>query len=138
MSSMTLCLFGVALCNIGSLDQTLFGQQPQNQQPNVGFGGQNGFNNYGGNGNGGGQFNQPQQQNRNNRPPHQSPCRARFQYVTDGNQWKGIIRFANWAIARDNIIEADFALPQRFVSLKNNKKSKTIQISCGIGAKSVE
>lgn len=121
MSSAALCLFSVALCNVGTLDQNLFGgQQPQNQQPNYGFNGQNIFNPFGG---GGGGFNQQyndqqyQQGNRNKpRPPHQSPCPARFRYVTDGNEWKGIIRFGNFDLTRDNVIEVDFALPQRNVS----------------------
>lgn len=121
MSSAALCLFSVALCNVGTLDQNLFGvQQPQNQQQNYGFNGQNIFNAFGGGGNGfNQQYNNPQQQqgNRNKpRPPHQTPCPARFKYVTDGNEWKGIIRFGNFDLTRDNLIEADFALPQRNVS----------------------
>lgn len=118
-AAQTLCLFSVALCNIGSLDQNLFNQQPQQQ--NNGFGGQNGNNNQF-NGNGYNQFNQQQPNQNKPRPPHQTPCPARFRYVTDGNEWKGIIKIFNFDLTRDNVIEADFALPQRNVSLMSSSK----------------
>lgn len=118
MSSVTLCLFSVALCNVGNVDQYLFGQQQPNQQnQNLGFGGQatnifNGFANAAGLG----QFTQQNPQGGRPKPPYPSPCRQRFQYVTDGREWKGIIRFKNMDLTRDNVIAADFILPQGNVS----------------------
>lgn len=123
MSSMTLCLFSVALCNIGNVDQSIFGQQQQPQSQQVGFGQNifNGFVNAAGLGNT--QFNQQQQPNQNankNKPrqPHASPCKARFQYVTNGQEWKGVIKFRSFDVSINNHIDADFALPpqQRHVS----------------------
>lgn len=124
MSSMTLCLFSVALCNIGNVDQLIFGhQQQQPQQQQVGYE-PNIFNGYVNAANLGQLNQQPNhQQNHNHnhnkkpRPPHQSPCKARFQYVTDGNEWKGIIKFKNFDLSHDTLIEAEFVLPpQRNVS----------------------
>lgn len=128
MSSMTLCLFSVALCNIGGVDQQLFNQQPQQQnQQQGGFGQQiyNGFANAAGLG----QFNQNQNGNGNGngnrnkqKQPHPSPCKMKFQYATDGREWKGIIKLKNIDLSHDTLIEADFALPfQRNVSTNRNK-----------------
>lgn len=126
MSSAALCLFGVTLCNVGSLDQNLFGdQQAQNQQPSFGFNGQNFFNAFTGLNQ---QFNSPVQQqsqqqqqqlngrNGNRRPPHQTPCPGRFRYVTDGKEWIGVMKFPSFDLSKENIIEADFVLPQRNVN----------------------
>lgn len=115
MSSITLCLFSVALCNVGNLDQHLFSQQaaaPQQQygqQQQQGLFGQatNLFNGFVNQGLGGYNFNNPQQQTR-----PQSPCMKKFRYVTDGRQWKGVIKIANIDLSNDLVIEADFALPQ--------------------------
>jgi hypothetical protein len=124
----TLCVFSAALCNVGQLDQNLFGnqgqgaqqqqQQPQgNQQYGGGalintatnifgglVGGLGGYNRPGGQGQGQGQ--RPPQQ------PHQSPCKAKFQYLTDGKQWKGIIKLKNIDVNQETLVEADFVLPQ--------------------------
>lgn len=116
MSSVTLCLFSVALCNIGTLDQTLFANQqqtPQPQQQSPGLFGQatnlfNGFVNQASLGTV--NLNQQQGQVGGRRP--QSPCGRRFQYVTDGRQWKGVLKIPNINLARGLVIEADFALVQ--------------------------
>lgn len=122
MSSMTLCLFSVALCNIGSVDQQIFNQQPQQNQQQGGFG-QNVYNGFA-NAAGLPQFNQNQNQNANrNKPkqPHASPCKMKFQYVTDGREWKGIIKLKNIDLSHDTLVEADFSLPfQRNVSSNRN------------------
>jgi hypothetical protein len=119
MSSASICLFSVALCNVGSLNQFLF-EQPQQQQQQGGGGGNlfgqaqnifNGFVNNANNanlGNFGGNNN-----NKRPRSPYQSPCPKKFQYVTNGQgtEWKGVIRLNNIDLSRDLLIEADFALP---------------------------
>lgn len=46
------------------------------------------------------------------RSPHQSPCGKKFQYVTDGKEWKGIIRIKNVDVNHDLMLEAEFVLPQ--------------------------
>lgn len=113
MSSAAICLFSVALCNIGTLDQNLFSQAGNNQQqaqqnPNLFGQASNVFNGFVNNGFGylGGQ----QQQGHRHRM--QSPCGKKFQYVTDGREWKGIIKIANIDLSRDLVIEADFGIPQ--------------------------
>jgi len=117
MSSAAICLFSVALCNIGTLDQSLFNQagnnQQQQQQQNPNLFGQasnvfNGFVNTGlGYLNG-----QPQQQQQQQSHRLRSPCGKKFQYVTDGREWKGIIKIANIDLSRNLVIEADFGIPQ--------------------------
>lgn len=120
--SASLCLFSAALCNVAVLDQNLFeqGSQPVNHQPQGqigsgalintatnlfnqfagGLGGYNNNNNY----------NRPAQGQRP-RTPHQSPCPKKFQYVTDGREWKGIIRLKNVDVNHDTLLEADFLFP---------------------------
>lgn len=120
MSSATICLFSVALCNVGSLNQFLFEQpnqqnSPQQQQQGGNLFGQatnlfNGFVGNAGLGNFGGNNNA--NANRRPRPPHQSPCPKKFQYTTNGQEWKGVIRLGNVDLSRDLTIEADFVLPQ--------------------------
>lgn len=131
--SASLCLFSAALCNVAVLDQKLFEQQGnQNQQQVVGNGAlinqaTNLFGNFANQGlgvltgNRQGQGNgqrQGQGQGQGNgqgqkpKAPHQSPCRNKFQYVTDGREWKGIIRLKNVDINRDTLLEVDFVLPQ--------------------------
>lgn len=135
--SASLCLFSAALCNVAVLDQRVFEGNPQDQQvgqQQIGDGALvnaaanlygsflNGFNGKGnaanrqgqgqgqghgnGHGNGHGQGNNKQQ-----RQPHQSPCPNKFQYVTDGRQWKGIIRLKNIDVNKHTRIEAEFVLP---------------------------
>lgn len=127
---MILCLFIVVLCNIGGVfnQQQLggFGEQAQNIY--------NGFVNAAGLG----QFNQNQAQNQNHnqnqnqnhnhnqnqngnrhkpKPPHASPCKMKFEYVTDGRGWKGVIKLKNIDLSHDTLVEADFLLPfERHVS----------------------
>lgn len=122
--SASLCLFSAALCNVAVLDQKLFdqqGNQPQQQQglgngalintatnlfgtfanqAIVGFTGNNQNN-----ANKNGQGHKP-------RPPHQSPCPKKFQYVTDGREWKGIIKLNNVDLNHDLKLEVEFVLPQ--------------------------
>lgn len=68
--------------------------------------------------------------NNGQRPPHQSPCPNKFQYVTDGrHQWKGIIRLKNIDVNKHTRLEAEFVLPhgmQRrvFIYLISSFKSK--------------
>lgn len=115
--SASLCLFSAALCNVAVLDQKLFEQQG-NQQQQIGngalintatnlfgsFANQAGF--------GGLTGNKPSQGQRQPRPPHQSPCGKKFQYVTDGREWKGIIKLKNVDIDRDTLLEIDLVVPQ--------------------------
>jgi DnaJ-class molecular chaperone len=119
----------VALCNVGSLNQYLF-EQPQQQGGGGGgavqqggnlFGqAQNVFNGFVNNA-GFGNYNQQNNNNNNNnrrpRPPHASPCPKKFQYASNGKEWKGVIRLNNVDLSRDLLIEADFAVPQRNVSI---------------------
>lgn len=100
----TLCLFSAALCNIAVIDQGLFEQQ--GSQPAV----NGGINNQGVN------FvviNQGQNSPQQNQAwtPH-SPCGKKFQYVTDGRQWKGILRVKNIDVHHDIDLKVDFVLPQ--------------------------
>lgn len=135
--SASLCLFSAALCNVAVLDQKLFeqgNQQPSNQQQGIGSGGLLSsatglLNNFAG-GFGG-------QNNNNNRPgqgqkprAHVSPCPKKFQYVTDGREWKGIIKLKNIDANRDIILEADFVLPaaQRRVSHRKCSKLASFKI----------
>lgn len=137
MSSLpaSLCLFSAALCNVAVLDQKLFegNLQDQQQQQQIGDGAfvnaaanlygsfVNGFNGNGnvanrqgqghGHGNGQGQKNGHGQGKNKQRQPHQSPCPNKFQYVTDGRQWKGIIRLKNIDVNKNTRIEAEFVLP---------------------------
>lgn len=116
MSSATLCLFSAALCNIATLDQSLFNQAGNNQpQQNQNLFGQatnvfNGFVNTGLGYLGGQQQQQQQQQGQRHRM--QSPCPKKFQYATDGREWKGVIKIANVDLSRDLVIEADFGIAQ--------------------------
>lgn len=116
--SASLCLFSAALCNVAVLDQSLFGQQQGNQQQQQ-LSGQNLFGtatnlfNAGlgaltGTGGGG----RPQGQGNRPRPPHQTPCAGKFQYVTNGREWKGIIKLKNVNPNVDTRLEAEFVLPQ--------------------------
>lgn len=116
MSSATICLFSVALCNVGSLNQFLF-EQPQQQvaqqQPQGGgFFGQQATNLFNGFVNTAslGTINNNQNKQKP-RPPYSSPCPKKFQYATNGREWKGVIRLSNVDLSRDLLIEADFALP---------------------------
>lgn len=131
--SATVCLYTAALCNVAVLDQSLFGPQQGGQQQqyngqnllgtatnlfNVGLGALTGT---------GGR---PQGQG-NNRPrsPHQSPCPGKFQYVTNGREWKGIIKLKNVNPNADTRLEVEFLLPQglqrrvRKISVPRNQKS---------------
>lgn len=124
MSSVALCLFSVALCNVGVLEQSLFDQQhvaPQNQQHQQqqqqqgGFYGQatnfanQGLGLFGVNVN---QNQNPNRQQQGQKPKHPpNPCGKKFQYVTDGNMWKGVIRIKNIDLTRDFQLEVDFAIP---------------------------
>lgn len=128
--SASLCLFSAALCNVAVLDQNLFeggNQQAQpQQQPGYGsgqlinqaanifgsFANQAGFGNQQGNKQGQGQG-QGQGNNKNPRPPHQSPCGKKFQYVTDGRQWKGILRLKNVDVNHDTTLEVELVVPQQ-------------------------
>ena len=127
MSSAAICLFSVALCNIGTLDQSLFNQAGNNQQqpqqnPNLFGQATNVFNGFVNTGLGylGGQ----QQQQQGHRHRMQSPCGKKFQYVTDGREWKGIIKIANVDLSRNLVIEADFGIIQ-VGNLKMYKARKT-------------
>lgn len=127
--SASLCLFSAALCNVAVLDQKVFEQtevhqggyqspQASNQQGLLGAA----TNFLGGLGLGGSNYNNAygQGQNQKQRTPHQSPCANKFQYVTNGKEWKGIIKLKNADINRDITVEAEFILPagsQRRVSL---------------------
>lgn len=132
--SSSLCLFTAAFCNVAVLDQKLFEQevphngyhatQAANQQGLLGattnlhggFGvlaGTNSNNNqYQG------------QQSQKPRTPHQSPCAKKFQYVTNGRDWKGIIKIKNVDVNRGFNLVAEFILPQG--TKKNVLKSFTI------------
>lgn len=115
--SASLCLFSAALCNVAVLDQSLFpqGNQPQQQQQQLG--GQNLFGTatnifnagLGALTGGGGRPNQGQ--GNKPRPPHQSPCPGKFQYVSNGREWKGIVRLKNINPSQDTKLEAEFVLP---------------------------
>jgi hypothetical protein len=48
------------------------------------------------------------QQGQGQRRPHQSPCPKKFQYVTDGQEWKGVIRLKNVDLSQDLELEVDF------------------------------
>ncbi|XP_070492215.1 serine protease gd-like [Chironomus tepperi] len=114
MSSAAICLFSVALCNIGTLDQSLFNQagnnqQQQQQNPNLFGQATNVFNGFVNTGLG---YLGGQQQQQGQRQRLQSPCGKKFQYVTDGREWKGLIKIGNADLSRDLVIEADFVLPQ--------------------------
>lgn len=130
MSSAAICLFSVALCNIGTLDQNLFSQAGNNQQQpqqnsNLFGQGANVFNGFLNTGLGylGGQQ-QQQQQQQGHRHRMQSPCGKKFQYVTDGREWKGLIKIANADLSRNLVIEADFAIVQvRNVKSLQDKRS---------------
>lgn len=121
--SASLCLFSAALCNVAVLDQKLFEQGGNQQQQGYGngqlintatnlFGS---FANQAGFGGLTGTANRPQGQGGQGqkRPPHQSPCGKKFQYVTDGREWKGILRLKNVDINRDTLLEVDVVLPQQ-------------------------
>lgn len=120
--SASLCLFSAALCNVAVLDQKLF-EQPQNQQ-NQQVGGGNlinqatnlfgSFTGLGGFTGGGANPNRGQGQGQGQKPktPHQSPCAKKFQYVTNGREWKGIIKLKNIDVNENTLLEADFVLPQ--------------------------
>lgn len=103
--SASLCLFSAALCNVAVLDQNLFDQQNSQQQYGNGALLNQASNFLGSFGLGGLNGGQVQGQNRQ-RPPHQSPCGKKFQYVTDGRQWKGIIKLKNnlHSFSSENII----------------------------------
>lgn len=133
MSSVnTLCLFSAALCNVAVIDQGLFESQSQTHQPvtngggglvNQGLGllGLNQGLNLGG--------------ATNNRPAHkpQSPCGKKFQYVTDGREWKGIIKVKNVDVNHDLQLEVDFTLPQglqKRVSPNNQYEQRQELSSC--------
>lgn len=124
--SASLCLFSAALCNVGVLDQHIFeqGSQPvHNQQQgqlgngalintatnlfNQFAGGLGGYNNNNNNNN----YQNRPAQGQKPRTPHQSPCPKKFQYVTDGREWKGIIRLKNVDVNHDTLLEADFLVP---------------------------
>lgn len=141
--SASLCLFSAALCNVAVLDQKLFeqGGNQQQQQQQQGYG--NGqlinqasnlfgnFANQAGFGGLNGAANRPQGQGGQGqkRSPHQSPCGKKFQYVTDGREWKGILRIKNIDINRDTLIEVDVVLPQqgnRRVSSKSENCALTL------------
>lgn len=115
--SASLCLFSAALCNVAVLDQKLF-EQPQNQNQQIGGGAllnQAGnllgsFTGLGGLTGGGANPNRGQGQKQ--KTPHQSPCGKKFQYVTNGREWKGIIKLKNIDVDEDTLLEADFVLPQ--------------------------
>jgi hypothetical protein len=119
----TLCLFTAALCNVGNLDQNVFGspetQENLNQFVNAGS---NLFNqgaqslglggislNFGGN-----NVNNNKNKNKNQKikPPHDSPCPGKFRYVSNNQQWKGLLKFPN--INPDGVtnVHADFILPR--------------------------
>lgn len=137
----SLCLFSAALCNVKMLDQKLFepqGMQQQggesqtiiNQATNL-FGNiaNQGLGLLTGNRQRQGQ-NQGQPQNQKQRVPHQSPCPGKFQYVTDGREWKGIIRMKNIDLNHDTTIFADFVLPQEaYIRVKARKRRIVSQIN---------
>lgn len=118
--SASLCLFSAALCNVAVLDQKLF-EQPQNQQHNQQIGGGSllnqasnlfgSFTGLGGLTGGGANHGQGQNQGQKQKTPHQSPCSKKFQYVTNGREWKGIIKLKNIDINENTLLEADFILP---------------------------
>lgn len=134
LSAPSLCLFSAALCNIQILDQKLFDQAANQVGGNQQFNNQQGtgalinqatnlFNAFTG-GFGGGNNNQNnnrpaqgqgqgQGQGQKPRSPHQSPCPNRFQYVTDGREWKGIMKLKNIDLNVDTLLEADFLIPTR-------------------------
>jgi hypothetical protein len=123
-STATLCLFSVALCNVGLVDQNLFNNQQQQapQQQGVGGGGYlnqaanifGGFVNAAGLGNV--NFNQnnqqqQQQQQQGQRRP-QSPCPKKFTFATDGRDWKGVIKLTKVNLAQDLYLDVDYAITQ--------------------------
>lgn len=118
-STATICLFSVALCNIGLVDQNLFGQQQQQngvqQQQGGGLFNQatnvfNGFANAAGLGNVNYQNNNQNQQANRQR---QSPCPKKFTYASDGNgKWKGVIKLTKVNPQQDLQLDADFAIVQ--------------------------
>lgn len=133
--SASLCLFSAALCNVAVLDQHFEQQSNHNHPQNQQYNGQgvvdqasNLFGNFANAGLGAlgvNQGNRPQNQGHgqgghgqgqghgghNRGPPHQSPCPKKFQYVTNGKEWKGIIRIKNVDINRDTHLDVDFILP---------------------------
>lgn len=119
--SASLCLFSAALCNVAILDQKLF-DQPQNQQQNQQLGSgslvnqaTNLFGSFTGLGGLTGAGTNPNKgQGQKQKSPHQSPCAKKFQYVTNGREWKGIIKLKNIDVDEDTLLEADFVLPQGF------------------------
>lgn len=129
-----ICLFSAALCNIGNLDDQVFGgktnttaqnQVSTDQLVNIGT---NLFNQgLGGLGLGGFSVNrvpanQPQstnnQQHHHNqnqnipKSPHESPCPGKFRYVTNKQQWKGIVKFPSINPDKETKIHVDFVLPR--------------------------
>lgn len=150
--SASLCLFSAALCNIAVLDQKVFEQQEVHQGGNhnqhaanhqgllgttsnllgglaAGLGGFTGTQNINNN-------NQAQAQGHKQRTPHQSPCAKKFQYVTNGREWKGIIKLKNVEVNHDTHLEAEFIVPQgsqRRVRLKRFPKINFINFLTYIG-----
>jgi hypothetical protein len=118
----TLCLFTAALCNVGNLDQNVFGspetQDNVNQLVNAGTNlfnqgaqslGLGGISLFGGN------TNQNKNKNKNQnklKPPHESPCPGKFRYVSNNQQWKGLLKFPNINPDAATNIHVDFILPQ--------------------------
>jgi hypothetical protein len=110
--SASLCLFSAALCNVAVLDQNLFDVQGGQQQIGNGALINQATNLLGSFGLGGFNGNRQGQGQNRQRTPHQSPCGKRFQYVTNGREWKGIIKLKNIDLNQDTTLQADFVLPQ--------------------------
>lgn len=111
----SLCLFTAALCNVGNLDQNVFGsantQDLGNQFVNLGT---NLFN-QGAQSLGIGGIslsNNNKNQNKKPKAPHDSPCPGRFRYVTNNQQWKGLLKFPNINPDKETNIHVDFILPR--------------------------
>lgn len=135
----TLCLFSAALCNIGSLDDSVFGNQQAPQQQatdqlvNLGT---NLFN-QGLAGFGLGQLqvnrqpaagSQQQQNNKKPKQPHESPCPGKFRYVSNNNQqWKGVAKFPNINPDKETNLHIDFVLPRNVGQQVSEKKRSLIR-----------
>lgn len=122
--SASLCLFSAALCNVAVLDQKLF-EQPEVQQGTIHN--QQAANQQGllgaatnllggltaGLGGLSGTTNNNQAQGHPPRTPHQSPCGKKFQYITNGKVWKGVIKLKNVDVNHATNLEAEFIIPQQ-------------------------
>lgn len=121
----TLCLFSAALCNIGSLDEGVFGNQATQQQStdqlaNIGTNlfnqGLAGFGLGGFQVNrqpaAGGQQQQSPQNNKKPKQPYELPCPGKFRYVSNNQQWKGVVKFPNINPDKESNLHVDFVLPR--------------------------